>query len=110
MSPAVIIGLITSLVLINLGVNIGPSNTNSMDPKYAAVPIAPVQYMAGPTLIPNAPKLDTPASSAVLHDVDSGVMLYQKSASERRPVASIAKLMTALVIMDSHSLKARSLS
>jgi len=102
-SPAVIIGLITSLVLINLGVNIEPSSTNSIVPKYAAGPIAPVQYMAGPTLIPNAVKLDTPASSAILHDVDSGVMLYQKSANERRPVASIAKLMTALVIMDNHS-------
>ena len=54
--------------------------------------ILPV-YAAGPTVS---------ASSAILMDGESGRVLYEKNAGERRPIASITKLMTALVALDLH--------
>ena len=42
------------------------------------------------------------ASSAVLMDRESGRVLYEKNAGERRSIASITKLMTALVAVELH--------
>ncbi len=42
------------------------------------------------------------ASSAVLMDRESGRVLYEKNARERRSIASITKLMTALVAVELH--------
>ena len=41
------------------------------------------------------------AASAVLMDADSGRILYANNESEERPIASITKLMTALVVAES---------
>lgn len=43
----------------------------------------------------------TSAASAILVDGDSGRVLYEHNAHERRPIASITKLMTALVAVES---------
>ena len=40
---------------------------------------------------------DVPCAAAVLIDEDSGTVLYEKNADERRPVASITKVMTLLL-------------
>lgn len=51
-----------------------------------------------PTLVPAARAApDLSAASAILVDGDTGRILYQKNATERRLIASITKLMTALV-------------
>ena len=44
---------------------------------------------------------DTSAVSAVLMDADSGRILYAKNGDEQRLIASITKLMTALVALES---------
>ena len=44
---------------------------------------------------------DTSAASVVLMDADSGRILYEKNGDERRLIASITKLMTALVALES---------
>lgn len=44
------------------------------------------------------------AKSAVLMDMDSGVLLYDKNAYQQLPMASLTKIMTALIILESHSL------
>ena len=55
--------------------------------------------------VPAARAVGTSASSAVLMDADSGRVLYQSNAHERRLIASITKLMTALAALESeHSL------
>lgn len=52
-----------------------------------------------------AKAVSTGASSAILIDAQSGRVLYEQNAGERRYIASITKLMTALVAMESgHSL------
>lgn len=40
------------------------------------------------------------AESAIIYDVNSGKILYAKNENQARPIASLAKLMTALVVMD----------
>jgi serine-type D-Ala-D-Ala carboxypeptidase (penicillin-binding protein 5/6) len=44
------------------------------------------------------------ARSALLMDVDTGIALYQKNPEERMPMASLTKIMTAILILDSHKL------
>ena len=44
---------------------------------------------------------DTSAAAAVLMDADSGRILYAKNTDEQRLIASITKLMTALVALES---------
>ena len=52
-------------------------------------------------MVPTAAAVDTSASSMVLMDAASGRVLCQSNAHERRPIASITKLMTALVALES---------
>lgn len=44
------------------------------------------------------------ASSAILIDADSGQELYSVAPDERRPMASLTKIMTALLILERHEL------
>lgn len=41
------------------------------------------------------------AEVALVFDLDNGARLYEKNSDELRPIASITKLMTALVVLDS---------
>lgn len=45
------------------------------------------------------------ASGAMIVDLDSGQTLYARSAKVTRPMASLTKLMTALVIAENHALE-----
>ncbi len=47
-----------------------------------------------------AKAVSTSASAAILMDVESGRVLYAQNADEKRPIASITKLMTALVAVE----------
>lgn len=51
--------------------------------------------------VPAARAVNTSASCAVVMDAESGRVLYEKAAHERRLIASITKLMTALVALES---------
>lgn len=44
------------------------------------------------------------ASAALLMDVDSGIILYKKNPHLRLPMASLTKVMTALLILENHDL------
>lgn len=54
-----------------------------------------------PLMSPTAAAVSTSASSAILIDALSGRVLYEQNAHEQRYIASITKLMTALVAMES---------
>ncbi len=47
---------------------------------------------------------DIEAKSALVMDLDSGVVLYEKNPYARLPMASLTKIMTAVIIMESHDL------
>ena len=49
---------------------------------------------------PNPAKLEVRSSSALVVDVKTGKTLYQNNATKVRPIASLTKLMTALVVLD----------
>ena len=53
------------------------------------------------TGVPQAVAVDCSAISAVVMEAETGRVLYEKQAHQRRPIASITKLMTALVALDS---------
>lgn len=53
------------------------------------------------TQMPTVSAVGTSASSAILMDGNSGRILYEQNAHERRLIASITKLMTALVALES---------
>ena len=51
--------------------------------------------------VPTAQAVGTSASSAILMEAESGRVLYEQNAHEERLIASITKLMTALVGLES---------
>ena len=53
----------------------------------------------------NVKAVDTSATSAILMDMDSGRILYAKDIHNVRSVASISKIMTALLVVESDKLQ-----
>ena len=49
---------------------------------------------------PNPAKLQLKPGSALVMDINTGKTLYQKNPAQVRPIASLTKLMTALVVLD----------
>jgi D-alanyl-D-alanine carboxypeptidase (penicillin-binding protein 5/6) len=74
-------------------------------------PPTPVPPNASPSPFPTALHTPTPSTvaprltspSAVLEDLDTGQVLYAKKAVQQRPIASITKIMTALVVLEEAS-------
>lgn len=60
----------------------------------------PNKYVVGKTSEVSQLNLGQNAVSCVLADGDSGEVVYQKNATEKRPIASMTKIMTLLVIYD----------
>jgi serine-type D-Ala-D-Ala carboxypeptidase (penicillin-binding protein 5/6) len=58
-----------------------------------------------PTALDTPPPADSPptlsAASAVLVDLDSGEVLFDRAGGRRRPIASTTKIMTALLVLES---------
>ena len=52
------------------------------------------------TPIPATERPDVDAAAAVLADLDSGRLLFQEQATEPRPIASLTKIMTALLVIE----------
>jgi len=46
------------------------------------------------------PAPDVSAPSAILMEASTGDVLFQRDATERRPIASTTKLMTALLVLE----------
>jgi serine-type D-Ala-D-Ala carboxypeptidase (penicillin-binding protein 5/6) len=60
------------------------------------MPLGPLPIRTGTTAL----QLDAAAAYAI--DVDTGTVLYDKNGSAKRPIASITKLVTALVTLSRH--------
>lgn len=104
MSPYLLIGLIFTLITMNgLGFSRPPAIINTSNPiTQVAIPFRASNYQTTPVKKDSSEKLSVLASSAIIYDVRSAQRLYEKQPTARRAVASLNKLMTALVIMDSH--------
>jgi D-alanyl-D-alanine carboxypeptidase len=62
------------------------------------------EYALGPrpAHLPVRVDFDKPPAAGVLFDVDSGDILWQKAPTRELPIASLTKMMTALLIVDRH--------
>jgi D-alanyl-D-alanine carboxypeptidase len=68
--------------------------------------VAPMGFLP-PGVVNSAPEPELPgvtAESWILYDVDSGVVIASKDAEVERPMASVTKIMTSLVVMDNAEL------
>lgn len=68
----------------------------------AAGPLAPAmaQAAAAPVAAPSAAAIDTIARQAILIDMNTDTVLYEKNADERMPTSSMAKMMTLYLIYE----------
>lgn len=65
---------------------------------------ATVDYQPRPIPTVSTSQLSLGAAAVIAIDRSTGTVLYEKSSRERRPIASITKLMTTLVILSRHQL------
>lgn len=71
-------------------------------------PPTPVPPDGSPSPYPTALETPSPsarqprvaAASAILSDLDSGQVLWERNADERRPIASVTKVMTGLLVVE----------
>ena len=76
---------------------------NIFEKNYSAADFASsLNYFIGPIRNPSVKDLDINARAAIITDVNSDRVLYAKNAEIRLPMASITKIMTALVALDKY--------
>jgi serine-type D-Ala-D-Ala carboxypeptidase (penicillin-binding protein 5/6) len=90
-SPA---GLLALALLVVAAMLLGPATSASASPQPPPTPL-----VEGP-LPSAAPPPEVTASSWVLVDADTGQVLAEQAADQRRPVASTIKILTALSVID----------
>jgi serine-type D-Ala-D-Ala carboxypeptidase (penicillin-binding protein 5/6) len=56
----------------------------------------------GPAQTPVEPKLKRPPAAGILFDLDTGQVLWKRAAGRELPIASLTKMMTALLISQHH--------
>ena len=63
--------------------------------------LAALNLLAAPVQFPSTPESPAPTAEAwIVVDIGSGVTITEQNADEERPMASVTKLMTALVVRD----------
>jgi len=74
---------------------------NLFENNYSAADFATnLNYLIGPVRNPTVADLELDAKAAIITDLNSDRILYSKSADLQLPMASITKIMTALVALD----------
>ena len=104
MNLLVIVGLVFSLIG-NAGIAVAKPISgvfNGGESKSNNQPISKSSYVPQPKAKPDFKKFNTMASQALIYDTDSGVKLLEKDIDSPKPIASLTKLMTALIIMEDH--------
>lgn len=99
MSLIASLGLVFTLIFVNTFGN--KASLNQYSYKSNANPAKITKYQSAPATKANS-DFGAKASSAMIYDLNSGTVMYEKNPDSKRPIASINKLMTALVVMESH--------
>jgi len=74
---------------------------NIFSPNYSAADFAQnLNYLIGPIRNPSYPDLTVNARAAIITDLNSDRVLYAKNADAELPMASLTKIMTALIALD----------
>lgn len=86
-------------------VEVGGAGSTGAGPAPPVLDPAQVEaYAVGPapSPAPVQPRLKQPPAAGILFDVDSGEVLWARNPAEQRPIASLTKMMTALLISEDH--------
>jgi D-alanyl-D-alanine carboxypeptidase (penicillin-binding protein 5/6) len=77
---------------------------NQVGPSAAKLPASPGEFaLQAPTApLPVRVRMKKPPAAGVLFDVDSGEVLWQRRPRALHPMASLTKMMTALLISETH--------
>lgn len=89
-------------LLIIAGLNTAPLSAISTTDNFDINVLLNVRAIPVQTNINN--KIQASAKAALLMDLDTGIILYEKNGYESLPMASLTKIMTAILILDSHKL------
>ncbi|MFH0838004.1 MAG: D-alanyl-D-alanine carboxypeptidase family protein [Patescibacteria group bacterium] len=95
--------LITILMLTSMSASGGQMFYDAASPSFfdetSLLELKPV-----PALKHEALKPDIEAKAALIMDYDTGLLLYEKNIHEPMPMASLTKIMTAILILENHDL------
>jgi len=95
--------MIRSLIILLIFLNLNsPALTAIVSPNTKTNDLLSVEAI--PVKDPNAIKPVAEAKGVLLMDLDTGMVMYEKNSNQKLPIASLTKIMTAVIILDSHSL------
>jgi len=77
--------------------------TTSTKASQAKIGFVPTIYTSAPEKKSGANSYNAQAKAALIYDVGSGKVLYEKQSTDSMPMASLTKLMTAMVLLQNHS-------
>ena len=100
-TPSLIIAglaLISSTMLVNMGPSIAGVNPFAVKEEKVEIAIAPTPIKVGNT------ETGINATSVIAIDKASGTVLFERNADQKRPIASITKLATAIESVGSYNL------
>lgn len=90
--------MLTSIAAPSSGIIYDATSPETFD-ETSLLEVSPI-----PTLRHEALKPDIEAKAALIMDYDTGLVLYDKSMHEEMPMASLTKIMTAILILEDHDL------
>ncbi len=90
--------LFTLLFVAGLGASTPATDVDVFD-MTSLLEVAPIPSHSGDSVAP-----EVEADAALIMDGETGILLYAKNIHERVPMASLTKIMTAIVIMENHDL------
>ena len=93
--------LFTLIIIASLngGVDLGDMAMVEDFDETTLLELSPIPALKDETL---APEIE--AKSALVMDYGTGTLLYEKNIHERLPMASLTKIMTAIIILENHDL------
>jgi serine-type D-Ala-D-Ala carboxypeptidase (penicillin-binding protein 5/6) len=98
----VLVALIAGAAVLVRAQDVGPAVAPEVAaaPPVAAIPAVAVPYATGPAPVRVAVAFRRAPLAGLLFDLRSGRVLWSRGAMRRAPVASLAKMMTAIVVVD----------
>jgi len=93
-----LLGLII-LASLNSGADFGVSETIENFDEVNLIEVNPIPVLKHESLAP-----DIKAKSALIMDYNTGLLLYEKNIHDRLPMASLTKIMVAIIILEEHDL------
>jgi serine-type D-Ala-D-Ala carboxypeptidase (penicillin-binding protein 5/6) len=96
--------MLRSLISLLILANVNTAEIHNTEYAIPFDPLSLLQIDQVPTKEKNSSRPDIKAKAAILIDANSGIVLYEKNSHKSLPMASLTKIMTAILILESHEL------